>query len=91
VEAKVEVQVEVPHPVHDPAKIVTAIYISQNMGQIFIEQVTGIRRTAVAKPDETPVDEMVEFEAHVRGWSPQTRVSQLQALLSKSEDRLLRL
>ena len=56
---------------------------THNMGQVFIEQVTGVRRRAVANPDEIPVDERVEFEARVRGWSSQTRVSQLQALLGK--------
>ena len=60
-----------------------------NMGQVFIEQVTGVRRRAVANPDEIPVDERVEFEARVRGWSSQTRVSQLQALLGKSDDQLI--
>ena len=59
------------------------------MGQVFIEQVTGVRRRAVANPDEIPVDERVEFEARVRGWSSQTRVSQLQALLDKSDDQLI--
>ena len=60
-----------------------------NMGQVFIEQVTGVRRRAVANPDEISVDERVEFEGRVRGWRSQTRVSQLQALLGKSDDQLI--
>ena len=59
------------------------------MGQVFIEQVTGVRRRAVANPDEISVDERVEFEGSVRGWRSQTRVSQLQALLGKSDDQLI--
>ena len=43
----------------------------------------------MANPDEISVDERVEFEGRVRGWRSQTRVSQLQALLGKSDDQLI--